>query len=111
MEWIMLLLAGGSEITWAMAMKASEGFSKVIPTVVTVVFYVASAVFLALALKKLPPWNGLCLVDRHGNHRDNALWRAHVSRSPGSGPDHLRHHDCLRNCRVEATGKLKKLKN
>ena len=68
MEWIMLLLAGGSEITWAMAMKASEGFSKVIPTVVTVVFYVASAVFLALALKKLPLgtayalWTGMGII-------------------------------------------------
>ena len=68
MEWLMLLLAGGSEITWAMAMKASEGFSRVLPTVITVVFYVASAIFLALALKKLPLgtayalWTGMGII-------------------------------------------------
>ena len=68
MEWLMLLLAGESEITWAMAMKASEGFSRVLPTVITVVFYVASAIFLALALKKLPLgtayalWTGMGII-------------------------------------------------
>lgn len=64
----MLLLAGASEITWAMSMKLSEGFSKVIPTVITIVFYIASAVFLSLALKKLPLgtayalWTGMGII-------------------------------------------------
>lgn len=68
MEWIMLLLAGGSEITWAMAMKESDGFTKMIPTVITIVFYIASAVFLSAALKKLPIgtayalWTGMGIV-------------------------------------------------
>ena len=52
MEWIMLLLAGGLEVTWAYAMKLSEGFSRLMPSVVTVVGYILSAVFLAMALKK-----------------------------------------------------------
>ncbi len=54
MEWIMLLLAGLLEITWAVAMKYSEGFTVLLPSVVTALGYVLSAVFLAAALKKLP---------------------------------------------------------
>ena len=54
MEWIYLLLAGLLEVTWAVAMKASEGFTRLLPSVITGVGYLASALFLALALKKLP---------------------------------------------------------
>ena len=54
MEWIWLLLAGALEVTWAVAMKAAEGFTKPVPSVITAVGYLASALFLALALKKLP---------------------------------------------------------
>ena len=54
MEWLYLTLAGVLEVTWAVFMKMSEGFTKVVPSVVTAVGYIASAVFLALALKKLP---------------------------------------------------------
>lgn len=35
-------------------MKMSEGFTKMLPSIVTAVGYILSAVFLALALKKLP---------------------------------------------------------
>lgn len=35
-------------------MKAAEGFTKPLPSVITAVGYLASALFLALALKKLP---------------------------------------------------------
>ena len=54
MEWIMLLIAGVLEVTWAVFMKMSEGFTKMMPSIVTAVGYILSAVFLALALKKLP---------------------------------------------------------
>ncbi len=68
MEWIMLLLAALFEVSWAVAMKFSEGFTKLWPSVVTAVGYLASAVFLALALKKLPlgtayaMWTGFGIV-------------------------------------------------
>ena len=68
MQWIMLLLAGIFEVTWACAMKYSDGFSVLIPSIVTVVGYIASAVFLALALKHLPlgtayaMWTGFGIV-------------------------------------------------
>ena len=54
MEWLMLLLAGIFEIVWAVMMKYSNGFCVFIPSVVTVVTYILSAIFLALALKNLP---------------------------------------------------------
>ena len=50
----MLLIAGVLEVTWAVFMKMSEGFTKMMPSIVTAVGYILSAVFLALALKKLP---------------------------------------------------------
>ena len=68
MEWMMLFLAGGLEIAWAVAMKFSEGFTRPGPSVITAVGYVASAVFLAFALKKLPlgtayaMWTGMGIV-------------------------------------------------
>ena len=54
MEWVMLLIAGVFEVTWAVLMKMSEGFTRLVPSIATAVFYIASAVFLALALRKLP---------------------------------------------------------
>jgi len=54
MKWLMLLLAGIFEIVWAIAMKYSNGFSILLPSIITAVTYILSAVFLALALKYLP---------------------------------------------------------
>ena len=54
MKWIYLLIAGILEITWAVAMKMSDGFTVLVPSIITVVGYIASAVFLAIALKHLP---------------------------------------------------------
>ena len=54
MQWMMLFLAGILEVVWACAMKYSEGFTRILPTVVTIVGYTASAVFLSLSLKSLP---------------------------------------------------------
>lgn len=54
MEWITLLIAGMFEISWAIGLKFSHGFSRPIPSVITVVCMIASFYFLALALKSLP---------------------------------------------------------
>ena len=54
MEWLLLLLAGVFEIAWAIAMKYSNGFTVIIPSVITAITYILSAIFLALALKNLP---------------------------------------------------------
>ena len=68
MRWIYLFIAGALEITWAVAMKMSNGFTLQIPSIITVVGYIASAVFLAIALKQLPlgtayaMWTGMGIV-------------------------------------------------
>ncbi len=68
MQWLMLLLAGVFEVSWAYAMKLSDGFTKLAPSIVTVVGYILSAVFLSVALKKLPlgtayaMWTGFGIV-------------------------------------------------
>ena len=54
MKWLILLLAGIFEIIWAVAMKYSNGFTVLIPSVITTITYILSAVFLAMALKYLP---------------------------------------------------------
>jgi len=68
MQWIMLLFAGLFEVTWAVSMKFANGFSKIIPSVITIIFYLLSAIFLSQALKKLPlgmayaMWTGFGIV-------------------------------------------------
>ena len=68
MQWIILLLAGLFEVGWAITMKYSEGFTVLLPSVITVVGYIASAVFLSMALKHLPlgtayaMWTGMGIV-------------------------------------------------
>lgn len=68
MQWIVLLLAGLFEVGWATTMKLSEGFTKPLPSIITAVGYILSAVFLAMALKKLPlgtayaMWTGFGII-------------------------------------------------
>ncbi len=52
--WFILLLAGLFEITWACAMKYSNGFTAWFPTVITVAGGILSMFFLALAVKRIP---------------------------------------------------------
>ncbi len=54
MEWIYLLTAGLFEISWAIGLKYSHGFTLLIPAILTIVFMIASFYFLSLALKSLP---------------------------------------------------------
>ena len=68
MEWVSLLIAGVLEVTWAVTMKLSDGFTKPVYTIVTAIGYILSAVFLSAALKKLPlgtayaMWTGFGIV-------------------------------------------------
>jgi quaternary ammonium compound-resistance protein SugE len=54
MSWIFLLAAGLLEIVWAFAMKKSEGFTLLWPSLLTLVAMAASFGLLALALRSLP---------------------------------------------------------
>jgi len=51
--WILLALAIGTEIAATTALKASDGFTRLVPSVIVAVGYIASFVLLAKALKSL----------------------------------------------------------
>lgn len=54
MAWLWLVLAGLLEIGWAIGLKHTEGFSRLWPSVGTVLAMIASFALLSLALKTLP---------------------------------------------------------
>ena len=58
MSWLLLLFAGLLEVVWALALKESQGFSRMVPVAVFVPAYLASAVLLGLALRDLPVGTG-----------------------------------------------------
>ena len=54
MAWLILLAAGLLEVGWAVGLKYTEGFTRPLPTVLTVLAMLASIGLLGLALKSLP---------------------------------------------------------
>lgn len=54
MAWIFLLIAGFFEVIWAYAMKESHGFTRLWPSVITIVGMAISVWFLAVAMRQLP---------------------------------------------------------
>ncbi|MGK3119828.1 multidrug efflux SMR transporter [Pseudomonas corrugata] len=54
MAWLSLIVAGLLEVVWAFSMKQSEGFTRVIPTIVTLVMLVTSFALLSFSMKSLP---------------------------------------------------------
>lgn len=54
MSWIYLVVAGLFEVGWAVGLKYTHGFSKPVPTVLTVIAMIASMWLLAIATKSLP---------------------------------------------------------
>ena len=58
MAWIILLVAGLMEIGWAIGLKYTDGFTRLIPSVLTLGCMVASVLLLGLALKTLPVGTG-----------------------------------------------------
>ena len=54
MAWILLVLAGLLEVGWAIGLKYTEGFTRPLPTALTVASMIASITLLGLAVKTLP---------------------------------------------------------
>ena len=54
MPWILLITAGLFEVVWAFTMKQSEGFTKLGPSVITIVAMLISFGLLAAAMRVLP---------------------------------------------------------
>src|SRR5262245_23189276 len=68
MAWLYLLIAGLLEVTWAIGLKYTDGFTRLVPSIVTLASMGASLLFLGLALKTLPVgtayavWTGIGAV-------------------------------------------------
>src|SRR5438270_9598997 len=52
--WVLLGAAIGTEVVGTLALRGSNGFTQLVPSLVTVVGYVASFILLAIVLKSLP---------------------------------------------------------
>jgi quaternary ammonium compound-resistance protein SugE len=68
MNWVFLGIAGLLEIAWAIGLKYTEGWTKLVPSLITAVLMIASFYFLSLAVKTLPigtayaVWTGIGTV-------------------------------------------------
>jgi quaternary ammonium compound-resistance protein SugE len=68
MSWILLFIAGLLEVAWAAGLKSSEGFTRLGPSVFTIITALGSFILLAMAMKQLPlgtayaVWTGIGAV-------------------------------------------------
>ena len=54
MPWLMLFVAGLLEVGWAIGLKYTEGFTRAVPSVLTLAAMAGSVFLLGLAMKSLP---------------------------------------------------------
>ena len=54
MAWVILLFGSLCEVVWLVSMKYAEGFTRLWPSVVTIVFMAASVGSLGFAIKSIP---------------------------------------------------------
>ena len=68
MDWFALVVAGSLECIWAVGLKYTEGFSKPIPTLITIAAMISSFWLLSVAMKTIPAgtayavWTGIGAV-------------------------------------------------
>ena len=68
MAWLLLVLAGGLEIGWAIGLKYTDGFTRLVPTIATVTAMAVSLGLLGVAVRVLPVgtayavWTGIGTV-------------------------------------------------
>ncbi|AXX89979.1 QacE family quaternary ammonium compound efflux SMR transporter [Arcobacter suis] len=53
-NWVILIIAGLFEIFWAIGLKYTDGFSKLIPSILTILSMLISVWLLSISLKTLP---------------------------------------------------------
>ena len=68
MAWILVIFAGALEVVWAYFMKQSAGFTKLVPSAITIVTMIASFLLLSVSMRTLPlgtaytVWTGIGAV-------------------------------------------------
>jgi quaternary ammonium compound-resistance protein SugE len=58
MAWVYLFIAGLFEMGWAIGLKYTEGFTRLVPTTFTIIAMVISVALLGIALRDLPVGTG-----------------------------------------------------
>ena len=58
MAWVYLVIAGLFEMGWAIGLKYTDGFTRLVPTVLTIGAMIVSVALLGLALRDLPVGTG-----------------------------------------------------
>lgn len=77
MGWLYLAVAGFCEVCWVLGMKLSEGWTRLLPSIVTIVMMAFTYVFLAMAVRTIPlgvayaAWAGLGVL---GSAAIGAIW-------------------------------------
>lgn len=56
--WLLLFAAGLLEVVWAIGLKYTDGFSRLLPSAITIAAMIGSVWLLALALKSIPVGTG-----------------------------------------------------
>jgi quaternary ammonium compound-resistance protein SugE len=54
MSWVLLVIAGLLETGWAIGLKYTEGFTRLVPSVLTIIAIIASMGLLGIAARNLP---------------------------------------------------------
>lgn len=68
MAWFLLVVAGILEVVWAYFMKQSQGFTRLVPSAITLVTMIASFALLSISMRTLPlgtaytVWTGIGAV-------------------------------------------------
>lgn len=68
MAWILLVVAGVFEVVWALAMKQSQGFTRLVPSAITIAAMLVSFILLSISMRSLPlgtaytVWTGIGAV-------------------------------------------------
>ncbi len=58
MAWVYLFVAGLFEVAWAIGLKYTDGFTRIVPSIATLVAMLVSVVLLGIALRELPVGTG-----------------------------------------------------
>ena len=79
MSWVILFLAGLFEVGWAVGLKYTDGFTRPLPTLLTVTAMIISLGLLGAGHEGAAPRHCLCDLDRrrrsrHSNRRYPAIW-------------------------------------
>lgn len=85
MAWLLLVIAGILEIGFALCMKSSQGFARLVPSLLTVVSGLSSVVLLSIALRSLPVGSGYAVWTGIGA-AGTAIFGMVMLGDPASGP-------------------------